>query len=134
MFPLPLLLALLWLFPFSWLLKRARLCILTPENFIYWFKEFHSNRQSAKAHWTFPYCVKIVSCILAPQFWEFNVKEMCSKVYDFGAHIWSCDNKGTVTFVTTFETCGSIQNFTNFPSLELNSKWSQKMWNLSKLK
>lgn len=82
----------------------------------------------------FPHYVRIVACIIAPQFWEFNSKEMCSKVYNFGSHVWSWDNRGTLNFVTIFQICGSMQNFTNFPSLELNSEWIQKVWYMSKWK
>jgi hypothetical protein len=113
-------------------LKRAPLCALTPKSFTHWCKS-HIHlvvgvEQNVKAHWSFPNCVKSTACISAPQFWEFNSREMDAKVYYFVSHVWSPSNKGAVNFVTISQIYDSMQNFTNFPSLELTSKWIQKMW------
>lgn len=136
MFPLALLLALLWLYPLLVVAKESSAVCTNTQDLHPMMEKSHIQivlyvQQNAKAHWTFPYYVKTVACLFAPQFWEF-ISEMCSKIYGFGSHAWSWDNRGTLNFVAIFQIFGSVQNFTNFPSLELNSKWIQKMWSLSK--
>lgn len=75
---------------------------------------FLGDRTKCKGRWILSYYVKIAACIFAPQLWEFYSKEMCSKVYNCGSHVWSWNNRGRISSVTIFQIYGSVQTLPTF--------------------